>query len=142
VRSAPAAVRRRRLGRTQIRSDVTSSHPSLPTRIGPAIGFVKPGQHVRLRFDAFPYQRFGAYGGTIAQVANSMARPGELLTPVTLKEPAYRIKVALDRQTIDAFGREVPLEPDMTVHADIVLDQRSMLQWLLEPLLAARHQFS
>jgi hypothetical protein len=41
-----------------------------------------------------------------------------------------------------AFGREVPLQPDMTLRADIILEKRSLIEWLLEPLLSVRHRMS
>ncbi len=108
-----------------------------------AIGFVAPGQSVRLLYDAFPYQRFGTYRGTVESVATTMLAATELPEPVLLlKEPAYRVKVALDRQTVDAFGREVALQPDMTLRADIILERRSLVEWLLEPLLSARRRMS
>ena len=52
------------------------------------------------------------------------------------------VTVALDRQTLAAFGREFPLGPDMTLRADIVLDRRSLLAWLFEPLLGLRGRWS
>ena len=48
----------------------------------------------------------------------------------------------LHRQTVDAFGREVALQPDMTLRADIILERRSLIEWLLEPLLSVRHRMS
>jgi membrane fusion protein len=48
------------------------------------------------------------------------------------------VTVRLDRQAIDAFGREVPLQPDMTLKANIVLEGRSLVAWLFEPLISAR----
>jgi membrane fusion protein len=109
-----------------------------------AIGFVAPGQTVRLLYDAFPFQRFGSYRGTVQSVAATMLAPSELPEPVSglTKEPAYRVKVSLERQTVDAFGREVPLQPDMTLRADIILEKRSLIEWLLEPLLSVRHRMS
>jgi len=109
-----------------------------------AIGFVAPGQSVRLLYDAFPFQRFGSYSGIIESVATTMLAPAEMPGPVAgiSKKPAYRVKVALDRQTVDAFGREVALQPDMTLRADIILERRSLIEWLLEPLLSMRHRMS
>jgi membrane fusion protein len=109
-----------------------------------AIGFVGPGQTVRLLYDAFPYQRFGSYRGTIESVATTMLSPAEMPGPLAglSKEPGYRVKVTLERQSVDAFGREVVLQPDMTLHADIILERRSLIEWLLEPLLSARHRMS
>jgi membrane fusion protein len=107
-----------------------------------AIGFVQPGQPVRLRYDAFPFQRFGTYGGTVEAVAATMLAPRDVIGSVMLSEPAYRVKVALARQSIYAFGREVALQPDMTLSADIILEKRSLLEWLFEPLLSARGRLS
>jgi membrane fusion protein len=103
-----------------------------------AIGFVRPGQRVRLMIEAFPYQRFGTREGTTALVSEAVLAPNEVYGKVALKEPAYRVTVRLDEQTIQAFGRAVPLQPDMAVQADIILEERSLLAWLLEPLMSVR----
>ena len=107
---------------------------------GRAIGFVQCGERVRLLYDAFPFQRFGAYGGTVTSVAETMVLPTDIAEPVSLKEPAYRVRVALDRQSVDATGQLVRLQPDMTLSADIVLEQRRLVEWLFEPLLSARRR--
>lgn len=103
-----------------------------------AIGFVEPGQPVRLMVDAFPYQRFGTLSGSVETVSQAVLSPSEIIGRTTLTEPAYRVSVRLDRQAIDAFGREVPLQPDMTLKADIVLEGRSLVAWLFEPLISVR----
>lgn len=101
-----------------------------------AIGFVRPGQETRLLFDAFPYQRFGSFGGRIASVSRIVIDPRESEVPLKLEEPVYRVTVALDRQRIEAFGEAVPLQPGMTLQANIVLERQSFLDWLLTPLRA------
>jgi membrane fusion protein len=107
-----------------------------------AIGFVEPGQAVRLAYEAFPFQRFGFHGGRVQTVSRTLLRPAELVGPIALREPCYRVAVALDRQTLDAWGREIPLSPDMTLRADIVFDRRILLAWLFEPLLGLRGRWS
>ena len=52
---------------------------------------------------------------------------------MTLNEPAYKVTVALDRPDIDAYGRTMPLQPDMLLQADIILEQRRCMSWLIEP---------
>jgi membrane fusion protein len=99
-----------------------------------AIGFVGPGQRVRMMYDAFPFQRFGTYGGTVEGVSETMLAPHEVVGPVHPRDPSYRVVVRFDYPTVDAFGREVALQPDMTVQADIILEPRTLLEWLLEPL--------
>ncbi|WP_372624295.1 HlyD family secretion protein [Falsiroseomonas sp.] len=103
-----------------------------------AIGFVRPGQSVRLMYDAFPFQHFGTHRGTVESVSEAMLAPEEVAGPVKPQGPAYRVSVRLDRATLAAGGRELPLQPDMTLRADIVLEERSLIAWLLEPLISAR----
>jgi membrane fusion protein len=106
-----------------------------PTR---AFGFVRPGQQVRILYDAFPYQKFGTYRGSVTKVSHTILTGNQTTGPVTLKEPAYRVSVALERPDIDAYGLKMPLQPDMLLKADIVLEQRSLMRWLLDPVLSAR----
>lgn len=104
-----------------------------PTR---AIGFVKPGQETRILFDAFPYQRFGSFGGKVQSVSRIVIDPRENEVPLKLEEAVYRVTVALDKQAIAAYGEKVPLQPGMTLQANIVLERQSFLSWLLQPLNA------
>ncbi len=103
-----------------------------------AIGMARVGQPVHLMYDAFPYQRFGSFSGHIARISHSVLAPSEVDAPVKLQDPVYEIAVALDRQQINAFGETLPLEPGMTLNADVVLDRRSFLDWLLEPVRALK----
>ena len=107
----------------------------VPTR---AAGFVQPGQEVRILYDAFPYQRFGTYRGRVVMISQSVLLESDISAPVTLSEPAYKAVVALDRQDIAADGRSTPLQIDMLLKADIVLERRPLIVWLLDPLLRAR----
>lgn len=103
-----------------------------------AIGFIQKGQRVRLRYDAFPYQRFGAGSGSIRHVSRAILRPEDIQAAVEVKEPMYRVTVALDRPWLEAYGRRHPLQTGMALSADIVLEERSFGAWLLEPILALR----
>lgn len=107
----------------------------VPTR---AYGFVVPGQRTRLRFDAFPYQRFGLYEGEVIKTAQAIVLPNEVAMPVAVQEPVYRVEVALAQQHIRAYGNTVPLQSGMLLSADIVLEQRSLLAWLFEPILSLK----
>lgn len=113
---------------TRIHADVYA-----PSR---AIGFVKPGQEVRLLYDAFPYQRFGSFTGRITNVSRIVLDPRELNAPLKIEEPVYRIEVTPVSQTVDAFGETLLLQPGMTLTANIILDRRSFADWLLQPLNA------
>jgi membrane fusion protein len=103
-----------------------------------AIGFVRAGQAVRVLYDAFPYQRFGTYGGRIVRISKTMLTSADVSAPMSLQQPAYKVTVVLDRQDVTAYGERILLQPDMLLKADILLDRRPLLMWLLDPLLSAR----
>jgi membrane fusion protein len=106
-----------------------------PTR---AFGFVREGQDVRILYDAFPYQKFGTYRGRVLKVSETILTSNDVVGPIQLKEPAYRVTAALERPDIDAYGQKIPLRPDMLLKADVILDKRALMSWLLDPLLSAR----
>jgi membrane fusion protein len=103
-----------------------------------AIGFVEPGQAVRLLYDAFPYTRFGAHGGEVVSVGRSILAPEELDAPARSREPVYKVRVRPDRGAVTAYGREVPLQAGMALEADLRLERRRLWRWLFEPILALR----
>lgn len=107
----------------------------VPTR---AIGFVQPGNAVVLRYDAFPFQRFGQHRGAVATVGQTVWSPGERVGAVTVREPVYRIDVRLDSQTVSAGGQEFALRPGMLVNADLLLEKRTIFEWVFEPVLELR----
>jgi membrane fusion protein len=107
----------------------------VPTR---AIGFVQPGQEIRILYEAFPYQQFGTYSGRVLKISQTILTKSDTFGPIELKEPAYRITAALDRPDIDAYGKKIPLQADMLLRADIILEKRSLISWLLDPLLSVR----
>ena len=121
------------------------AHLYAPSR---SIGFVRTGQRVQLRYQAFPYQRFGHYEGVVAAISRAALSPAELppqlagLTSVTgvatgaAAEPIYRITVSLASQTVTAYGAQTPLQPGMTLEADVALERRRLFEWMLDPLYA------
>lgn len=107
-----------------------------------AIGFVRPGQRVLLRYQAYPYQKFGQYSGVVSRVSQAAVNPTDLgpgfagLTSLfSTAEPVYRIVVALDSQTVNAYGKPVSLQPGMQLEASIVMETRSLFEWVFEPIL-------
>jgi len=101
-----------------------------------AAGFVGEGQEVRLLYDAFPYQRFGSFAATVTRVTGTILAPNEALAPFDIKEPVYRVTAAIDQNKITARGKDITLQSGMTLQANIVLERRSFIDWLLEPLQA------
>jgi len=101
-------------------------------------GFLEPEQDVNLMVDAFPYQKFGVQKGTIKEISETPFKPGELDSPIPFQEAVYRITVSLNKQTVSAYGKEVALKSGMTLQGDLITDRRTLLQWMLDPLLSMR----
>jgi membrane fusion protein len=107
-----------------------------------AVGFLKADQEVRLRFEAFPYQKFGHQGGRVLQVSRTPLGQSELanlplagsLVADTSAEPLFRITVAMDDSRPAAFNNQA-LVPGMRLQADVLLERRRLIEWLFEPLL-------
>lgn len=117
------------------RDSVLEAQLFVPAR---AIGFVEPGQKVRILYEAFPYQQFGTYSGRVTRVSQTILTSNDAFGPLALKEPAYRVTAALDRPDINAYGKSIPLQADMLLRADILLEKRSLIRWFLDPLLSVR----
>nr|WP_295381932.1 HlyD family efflux transporter periplasmic adaptor subunit [Pseudoxanthomonas sp.] len=104
-----------------------------------AVGFIEPGDRVLLRYQAYPYQKFGHHGGRVIRVSRSAVSAQASEGQVT--EPYYRVLVALDRQTIQAYGKPESLRPGMTLEADILGERRKLYEWVLEPLYSLHGKF-
>ena len=102
-----------------------------------AIGFVKPGQQVRLAIDAFPYQRFGTVTGKVQTVSASAVNAQG---PNGATIAVYPVTVAIDKTSVSAYGRNEALVSGMTLNARIVTDKQSLLEYLFEPLFAVRQR--
>ena len=109
-----------------------------------AVGFVRPDQQVQLRYQAFPYQKFGHHVGQVLQVSRTPLQGAELaglplresLKDAASAEPLYRITVSLDLQSVQAYGKAQPLVAGMQLEADVLLDRRRLIEWIFEPLIS------
>ncbi|GJJ00743.1 bacteriocin secretion protein [Duganella rhizosphaerae] len=105
-----------------------------------AIGFVRPGDKVLMRYQAYPYQKFGQAQGTVAYAAKVALSSSDLFGmsgssgQASGSEPLYRVTVSLSEQTIKAYGRPQLLQAGMTLEADILQEKRRLYEWVLEPL--------
>lgn len=108
----------------------------VPTR---AIGLLRPGAPVELRYDAFPYEKYGQFKGTVREVSSTPLPQAEARRIAGLAEeaaagPMYRVRVDLAQQSVPADGREAPLLAGMRLQASLTLEWRRLYQWAFEPL--------
>lgn len=105
----------------------------LPTR---SAGFIQIGDPVRIRFDAFPYQKFGSIKGEVTKIDKALLLPTDQMLPIRLEEASYKVSAKLEKQEIVAYDKSFSLKVGMIAEADIILENRSLLDWLLDPIYA------
>lgn len=116
--------------------DLLVAEIMLPVR---AAGFIKIGQKINIRYDAFPYEKFGLYEGIITKISHTVLLPHELdVSLVSIQEPVYKVSAKIINAKVSAYGNKFNLKPGMTFSADIRLAQRSLLEWFFEPILTLR----
>ena len=105
-----------------------------------SIGFVQPGDVVLLRYEAFPYQKFGQHEGVVETVSTSAVGPAELagvaVGELPPGEPLFAIQVRLRSATVMANGQPRALQAGMRLQADILQERRKHYEWMLEPLFS------
>lgn len=99
-----------------------------------AAGFVREGATTLLQYQAFPYQKFGTHEGKVMRVSRTAVASTELPFPSQQGELYYVATVLIAKQTVTAYGKEQPLQSGMLVDANILLDRRTLFEWVFEPL--------
>lgn len=103
----------------------------IPSR---AVGFVRLDNLARLQYQAFPYQKFGTHPGRVTKISRTAVAPQELPFPAPAGDVYYVVTILPDLGHVLAYGKQEPLQVGMQVDADIWLDRRTLLEWILEPL--------
>jgi hemolysin D len=90
-------------------------------------GFLREGLAVKLKFNAFPYQRYGLIDGTLEFISPA-ARPS-----VQSKQLIYEGRIRLDRDYYEVGGRRYALHYGMMATAEIVVRERRLIDLALDP---------
>lgn len=102
-----------------------------------AAGFVREGHTVSIQYQSYPYQKFGSGRGRVDSVSSTVLAPSEVaIAGLGLQEPVFKVRVELERDFVSAYGERIALQPGMILTANIIVDRRSLLEWLLDPLYA------
>jgi len=89
--------------------------------------FLREGLPVKLKFNAFPYQRYGLIDGTLNFIS-----PATKMSPQT-KQPVYEGRVALQRDHYEVGETRYPLRYGMTAVAEVVVRERRLIDLALDP---------
>ena len=89
--------------------------------------FLREGMPVKLKFNAFPYQRYGVVNGTLEYISPA-TRPGS-----RNQQPVYEARVSLARDYYQVAGAKYPLRYGMTAVVEIVVRERRLIDLALDP---------
>ncbi|HID4134274.1 TPA: HlyD family secretion protein [Pluralibacter gergoviae] len=103
-----------------------------------SIPYVKPGDTINIRYDAYPYEKFGQFAGKIVSVSSVPVSPQELssysnspkVQQSGTAEPFYKAIINI-RQ--DPRGAALALTTGMKAQATVFMEKRPLYQWMLSP---------
>jgi hemolysin D len=97
------------------------------------IGFVEEGQSAAIKVDAFQYTKYGLVPGHVIHIARDAVNDEK-------KGLVYKVKIALDKDSLLVEGRETKLSVGMSVNVDIKTGDRRAIEYVLSPLLQLHHE--
>ncbi|SMB32253.1 Type I secretion membrane fusion protein, HlyD family [Sterolibacterium denitrificans] len=110
------------------------------------IGFVRPGQSVKLKFAAFPFQKYGMVEGVVehvgADAADDTTNNGSPNADNGKKNQplVYKALIQLKAMALSLDGKHFPLSAGMQTNAEIWLGNRTVMEYLLSPVRKAWHE--
>jgi len=100
-----------------------------------AVASVRPGVEFKLAFRAYPQERFGLFAATIDSVNEIPSLPGEVPQAAVSSEPMFVATAALPGPLLGTRGEVLPLKPGMLADALVPIERRTVLAWLLDPIV-------
>jgi hemolysin D len=110
------------------------------------IGFVRQGQPVKLKFAAFPFQKYGMVEGSVEHISadaadNNTGNGNNQTDPARKSQPLlYKALVVLNRMDLEMDGQRFVLSAGMQTNAEIRLGDRTVMEYLLSPVRKAWHE--
>ena len=109
------------------------------------IGFVQPGQPVKVKLAAYPFQKYGMIDGVVHQISADATDPTDAgaksaMSPMRTEPLLYRAVVALKAAELPINGSTLALTAGMQATAEINLGSRSVFEYLLSPLQRIAHE--
>jgi HlyD family secretion protein len=89
--------------------------------------FLREGLAVKLKFNAFPYQRYGVINGTLEYVSPATKPASQT------KQPVYEARISLERDYYQVAETKYPLRYGMTAAVEIVVRERRLIDLALDP---------
>lgn len=101
------------------------------------ISYLRAGDPARIKLDAFPFQQYGVIKGRVRTVSeDSFVRPqGAAEEQDSGREAFYLARVTLEDKTLEGVPTDVRFLPGMTLTAEVVFGDRTVMSYLLYPVI-------
>jgi len=111
----------------------------IEARIKPRdIGFVRVGQHAEVKLAAYDYTTYGGLQGKIEYISpDALGDTDRAAADATY----YRVMLRTDRSTLKEKGKPLPILPGMTGQVEVRTGERSVLSFILRPMLKSKEAF-
>jgi membrane fusion protein, adhesin transport system len=95
------------------------------------VAFLRPGQDVKVKITAYDPQKYGALHGKLVRIgANSVTdREGKIF---------FEIEVRTDKNYMGSAENPLPITPGMVANTEVITGRRTILEYMLKPILRAR----
>ena len=92
------------------------------------IGFVKTGQEAEVKFDTFPFQKYGIVKGSVTWLSPDAVEDDKLGL-------VYKMKVEMERQSINIDGMDTLLASGMSLSVEVKTGKRKIMEFFLSPIV-------
>ena len=106
-----------------------------------SVPYISVNDKINIRYEAYPYQKFGQFSGEIMSISNVPASSQEMSTysssPLSQNninyQAYYKVMVSLDKQQMVKFNSKIKLTNGMKADITLFLEKRPIYQWMLSP---------
>ncbi|MBR8836719.1 MAG: HlyD family efflux transporter periplasmic adaptor subunit [Stigonema ocellatum SAG 48.90 = DSM 106950] len=92
-------------------------------------GFLKVGNSVKIKFDAYPFQEYGIVPGKVRRISPDSKVQQTPQGNIGI----YELEITLERQYIENGDKRIPLTPGQTANAEVIIRQRRVIDYVLDP---------
>jgi len=106
-----------------------------------SVPYVKQGENINIRYDAYPFEKYGQFPGRVESVSSAPVSEQELNSYAsaprnangTVNGPYYKVIVSLDKNQLNWHGEQLNLSSGMKAESTMFLEKRPLYQWMLSP---------
>ncbi|MCI1679124.1 MAG: HlyD family secretion protein [Ewingella americana] len=106
-----------------------------------SVPYVKPGEEINIRYEAYPFEKYGQFPGRVESVSSAPVSEQELNSYSsapknpngTVSGPYYKVIVSLDKSQLNWHGETLNLSSGMKAESTMFLEKRPLYQWMLSP---------